>query len=94
MNRVAVLAIALYVVGAGAGKGILALSLSVAEGRVLSGHRVGLISGLLEIGIVPDILEGNIEPGRVFDKSVGLDGVPDGYRAMADRESIKVLVRP
>jgi len=25
---------------------------------------------------------------------VGLDEAPDGYRAMADRESIKVLVRP
>ena len=37
---------------------------------------------------------GPIEPGRVFDRTVGLDGVPDGYRAMADRESIKVLVRP
>jgi threonine dehydrogenase-like Zn-dependent dehydrogenase len=44
--------------------------------------------------LLPDILEGRIEPGRVFDRTVNLDGVPDGYRAMADRESIKVLVRP
>src|SRR4051794_2527199 len=44
--------------------------------------------------LLPDILEGRIEPGRVFDRTVGLDGVPDGYRAMADRESIKVLVAP
>jgi len=44
--------------------------------------------------LLPDILEGRIEPGRVFDRTVGLDGVPDGYRAMADRESIKVLVTP
>ena len=44
--------------------------------------------------LLPDILEGSIEPGRVFDRTVGLDGVPDGYRAMADRESIKVLVTP
>jgi threonine dehydrogenase-like Zn-dependent dehydrogenase len=44
--------------------------------------------------LLPDILEGRIEPGRVFDRTVGLDGVPGGYRAMADRESIKVLVRP
>jgi threonine dehydrogenase-like Zn-dependent dehydrogenase len=35
-----------------------------------------------------------IEPGRVFDRVVGLDGVPDGYRAMNDRESIKVMVNP
>jgi threonine dehydrogenase-like Zn-dependent dehydrogenase len=44
--------------------------------------------------LLPDILEGRIEPGRVFDRVVDLDGVPDGYRAMNDRESIKVLVRP
>jgi threonine dehydrogenase-like Zn-dependent dehydrogenase len=44
--------------------------------------------------LLPDILEGRIEPGRVFDRTVDLDGVPEGYRAMADRESIKVLVRP
>jgi threonine dehydrogenase-like Zn-dependent dehydrogenase len=44
--------------------------------------------------LLPDILEGSIDPGRVFDRRVGLDDVPDGYRAMADRESIKVLVTP
>ena len=44
--------------------------------------------------LLPDILEGRIEPGRVFDRSVGLDGVPDGYRAMADREALKVIIQP
>jgi threonine dehydrogenase-like Zn-dependent dehydrogenase len=44
--------------------------------------------------LLPDILEGRIDPGRVFDRTVALDGVPDGYRAMADRESIKVMVTP
>src|ERR671934_147593 len=44
--------------------------------------------------LLPDVLEGRIEPGRVFDRVVDLDGVPNGYRAMYDRESIKVLVRP
>src|ERR671928_454567 len=44
--------------------------------------------------LLPDILDGRIEPGRVFDRTVGLDGVPEGYRAMADREAIKVLVKP
>ncbi len=38
------------------------------------------------------MLEGRIEPGRVFDRTVRLDEVPDGYRAMNDREAIKVLV--
>ena len=44
--------------------------------------------------LLPDVLEGRIEPGKVFDRNVGLDGVPDGYRAMSDRESIKVMVTP
>src|SRR5215217_6825894 len=44
--------------------------------------------------LLPDVLDGKIEPGRVFDRTVGLDGVPDGYRAMADRESIKVMIEP
>ena len=44
--------------------------------------------------LLPDVLEGRIDPGRVFDRTVGLAGVPDGYRAMNDREALKVLVRP
>jgi hypothetical protein len=42
--------------------------------------------------LLPDVLEGRIEPGRVFDRVIGLDEVPDGYRAMNDREAIKVMV--
>jgi threonine dehydrogenase-like Zn-dependent dehydrogenase len=42
--------------------------------------------------LLPDVLEGRIEPGRVFDRVASLDEVPDGYRAMNDRESIKVLI--
>jgi threonine dehydrogenase-like Zn-dependent dehydrogenase len=44
--------------------------------------------------LLPDVLEGRIDPGRVFDRVVGLDGVPDGYRAMNDREAIKVMLKP
>ena len=44
--------------------------------------------------LLPDIVEGRIQPGRVFDRTVGLDGVPDGYRAMNEREAIKVLIDP
>ena len=42
--------------------------------------------------LLPDVLAGRIEPGRVFDRVTNLDGVPDGYRAMNEREAIKVLV--
>jgi threonine dehydrogenase-like Zn-dependent dehydrogenase len=44
--------------------------------------------------LLPDVLDGTVEPGRVFDRTVGLEGVPDGYRTMAAREALKVLIRP
>ena len=44
--------------------------------------------------LLPDVLDGVIDPGRVFDRTVDLDGVPDGYRAMNEREALKVMVRP
>src|SRR6266581_2795060 len=40
-----------------------------------------------------DVLEGRIDPGRVFDRVIGLDEVPDGYRAMNDSEAIKEMVK-
>ncbi len=43
---------------------------------------------------MPDLLNGTIRPGKVFDQTVGLNGVPDGYRAVAHREALKVLIRP
>jgi len=43
--------------------------------------------------LLPDVLAGRIEPGRVFDQVVGLDEVPEGYRAMHERRAIKALVR-
>jgi hypothetical protein len=42
--------------------------------------------------LLPDVLEGVIEPGRVFDRVTNLDGVPDGYRAMNERDAIKVMI--
>jgi len=42
--------------------------------------------------LLPDVLEGRIEPGRVFDRVGSLKDVPDGYRAMNDREAIKVMI--
>ncbi|MEJ2869672.1 alcohol dehydrogenase catalytic domain-containing protein [Actinomycetospora sp. OC33-EN08] len=44
--------------------------------------------------LLPDVMNGSIEPGKVFDRTIGLDQVADGYRAMNDREALKVLVRP
>ena len=42
--------------------------------------------------LLPDVLAGRIEPGRVFDRLTNIDGVPDGYRAMNDRRAIKVMI--
>jgi threonine dehydrogenase-like Zn-dependent dehydrogenase len=44
--------------------------------------------------LMPDILNGTIEPGRVLDVTTDLDGVAAGYQDMADRTSLKVLVKP
>lgn len=43
--------------------------------------------------LLPDVLDGRIQPGRVFDRVIGLDEAPDGYRAMDEREAIKVMVK-
>ena len=43
--------------------------------------------------LLRDVLEGRIEPGRVFDRVTNLEAVPDGYRAMNEREALKVMVK-
>jgi threonine dehydrogenase-like Zn-dependent dehydrogenase len=44
--------------------------------------------------LLPDVLEGRIEPGRVFDRTGSIEDVPDGYRAMNDREVLKFQIEP
>ncbi|GAA4093659.1 alcohol dehydrogenase catalytic domain-containing protein [Streptomyces hundungensis] len=44
--------------------------------------------------LLPDVLDGTITPGRVFDQEFTLDRTPDAYRAMADRQVLKALIRP
>jgi threonine dehydrogenase-like Zn-dependent dehydrogenase len=44
--------------------------------------------------LLPAVLDGTVQPGKVFDHTVDLDGVPEGYRAMDTRAALKVLVRP
>jgi threonine dehydrogenase-like Zn-dependent dehydrogenase len=43
--------------------------------------------------LLPDILEGRIQPGKVFDQTIDLKAVPEGYRAMNERRALKVMVR-
>jgi threonine dehydrogenase-like Zn-dependent dehydrogenase len=44
--------------------------------------------------LMPGILDGTVDPGRVFDRTVSLEDVADAYRAMDEREALKVLVKP
>lgn len=47
---------------------------------------------------LPDLIkltwERKIEPGKVFDLTLPLDQVAEGYRAMDERRAIKTLLRP
>lgn len=43
---------------------------------------------------LPAVLDGTVDPGRVFDRTASLEETPQGYRAMDRREAFKVLVRP
>lgn len=43
--------------------------------------------------LLDDVLEGRINPGRVFDFETDLDHVVDGYEAMDQRRAIKSLIR-
>ena len=40
------------------------------------------------------VLKGKINPGKVFDLTLPLDQVAEGYRAMDERRAIKTLLRP
>ncbi|MFE3587869.1 zinc-binding dehydrogenase [Streptomyces niveus] len=44
--------------------------------------------------LLPDVLNGAIAPGRVFDQTFSLDQTPMAYQAMADRQVLKALIRP
>ncbi len=60
---------------------------------------IGLAGGMAPVRTyLPDLLErvtsGAIDPGPVFDMTLPLDEVEEGYRAMDERRAIKVLLRP
>jgi len=67
--------------------------------RRMFAHNVGLAGGMAPVrAYLPELLErtlsGSIDPGRVFDLTLPLDDVAEGYRAMDERRAIKVLLRP
>lgn len=44
--------------------------------------------------LLPEVLSGAINPGRVFDLELPLEQVAEAYAAMDERRAIKVLLRP
>ncbi|WP_116953207.1 alcohol dehydrogenase catalytic domain-containing protein [Jiangella endophytica] len=44
--------------------------------------------------LLPAVLDGTVDPGRVFDRTVDLDDVATAYAAMDERTALKVAVRP
>ncbi len=67
-------------------------------GRMFS-KNVGLAGGIAPVRrYLPDLLElvtsGQIEPGLVFDSTLPLERVAEGYAAMDERRSIKVVIEP
>jgi threonine dehydrogenase-like Zn-dependent dehydrogenase len=67
--------------------------------RRMFAKNVGLAGGMAPVrAYLPDLLErtmsGAIDPGKVFDMTLPLDEVAEGYRAMDERRAIKVLLRP
>ncbi|WP_062298821.1 zinc-dependent alcohol dehydrogenase family protein [Demequina maris] len=44
--------------------------------------------------LLPEVLDGRIQPGRVFDLELPLEEAAQAYRAMDERTAIKVMLRP
>jgi threonine dehydrogenase-like Zn-dependent dehydrogenase len=61
-------------------------------------NNVGLGGGLAPVRaylpeLLPQVLEGVIDPGRVFDLEVDFENLPEGYAAMHERRAIKAMAR-
>ncbi|MFG2129264.1 zinc-dependent alcohol dehydrogenase family protein [Streptomyces sp. NPDC048751] len=69
------------------------------DGQELFFSHVGLRGGPAPVrGYLPDLIDrvltGRINPGKVFDLTLPLDQVAEGYQAMDERRAIKTLLTP
>jgi threonine dehydrogenase-like Zn-dependent dehydrogenase len=69
------------------------------DGQELFFSHVGLRGGPAPVrGYLPDLIDrvltGQINPGKVFDLTLPLDQVAEGYKAMDERRAIKALLKP
>lgn len=65
----------------------------------LFGTNVTLTGGVAPVrayidAAIPRVLDGSIDPGKVFDRVIPLTDAPAGYAAMDARESLKVMIDP
>jgi threonine dehydrogenase-like Zn-dependent dehydrogenase len=61
------------------------------------GRNIGIAGGVAPVRsyieeLLPDVLDGTVTPGDVFDLQVPLDQVAEGYRAMDERTAIKTML--
>lgn len=67
--------------------------------RKLFTSNVGVRGGVAPVRnyvaeLLPEVLSGALQPGKVFDLELPLSEVAAGYAAMDERRAIKVLLRP
>ncbi|GAA1827884.1 zinc-dependent alcohol dehydrogenase family protein [Agromyces salentinus] len=67
--------------------------------RPLFNRNVGVNGGVAPVRgyieeLLPDVLSGAIEPGRVFDLTLPLAEAAEAYAAMDERRAVKVMLRP
>ena len=67
--------------------------------RPLFNNNIGVRGGVAPVRnyideLLPEVLSGAIEPGRVFDLELPLADVAEAYAAMDERRATKVLLRP
>ena len=67
--------------------------------RTLFGSNVGINGGVAPVRnyieeLLPEVLSGSINPGRVFDLTLPLAEVAEAYAAMDERRATKVMLLP
>jgi len=67
--------------------------------RTMFATNVGVRGGVAPVRdyvaeLLPEVLDGSIDPGRVFDATFALDDAAEAYAAMDERRAIKSLLRP
>ncbi|MET8768664.1 zinc-dependent alcohol dehydrogenase family protein [Streptomyces sp. NPDC004658] len=91
---------ALHSARPGGNVGFVGLPHEVAiDGEELFFTHVGLRGGPAPVrrylpDLIDRVLSGRIDPGKVFDLTLPLEQVAEGYRAMDERRAIKTLLKP